>query len=80
MGAEAGTGGAGAAGWVDIGVVGIGAPIINVAVGLLYTEDGFGGKGFLYTLWAIWWFDLFLSALSAFGVVHIMSVRIHKLP
>nr|VWP00258.1 GATA type zinc finger protein Asd4 [Ganoderma boninense] len=47
--------------------------LINVAVGLLYTKDGFGGRGFLYTLWAIWWFDLFLSALSAFGVVHIMS-------
>ena len=31
-------------------------------------------KGFLYTLWAFWWFDMFLSALSAYGIVHLMLV------
>ena len=48
--------------------------LVNVAVVLLYQQGGFGGKGFLYTLWAFWWFDMFLSALSAYGIVHLMSV------
>ncbi len=54
--------------------------LINVAVGLLYEQGGFGGKGFLYTLWVIWWFDVFLSASSAYGIVHLMSVRVQNLP
>ncbi|KAM5535344.1 hypothetical protein V8D89_011029 [Ganoderma adspersum] len=49
--------------------------LVNVAVVLLYQQGGFGGKGFLYTLWAFWWFDLFLSALSAYGIVHLMFTR-----
>ena len=48
--------------------------LVNVAVVLLYQQGGFGGKGFLYTLWAFWWFDMFLSALSAYGIVHLMLV------
>ncbi|TBU49463.1 voltage-dependent anion channel-domain-containing protein [Dichomitus squalens] len=51
------------------------ATLINVAVGVIYTEDGFGGKPFLYTLWAFWWVDVALSVMSAYGIVHIMFTR-----
>ena len=54
------------------------ATLINVAVGVIYSEDGFGGRPFLYTLWAFWWVNVALSAMSAYGVVHIMSVSVHQ--
>lgn len=46
--------------------------LINIAVGLIYQEHGFGGKPFLYFLWATWWLVVALSFLSAFALVHIM--------
>ncbi|KAI1786160.1 voltage-dependent anion channel-domain-containing protein [Ganoderma leucocontextum] len=49
--------------------------LVNLAVDLLYVQGGFGGAGFLYTLWVLWWLDVFLSALSAYGVVHLMFTR-----
>ncbi|EJF65271.1 hypothetical protein DICSQDRAFT_79277 [Dichomitus squalens LYAD-421 SS1] len=51
------------------------ATLINVAVGVIYTEDGFGGKPFLYTLWAFWWVDVALSVMSAYGIVYLMFTR-----
>ncbi len=47
------------------------ATLISVAVGLIY-EGGFGGRAFLYTLWALWWLDVALSLLCTFVIVHIM--------
>jgi tellurite resistance protein TehA-like permease len=46
--------------------------LINIAVGLIYQEDDFGGTSFLYFLWATWWLDVALSFLCAFALVHIM--------
>lgn len=48
------------------------ATLINVAVGLIYEQYGFGHKAFLYFLWAMWWLDVVLSFLCAFLLVHIM--------
>lgn len=47
------------------------ATLINIGVGLIY-EDGFGGRGFLYFLWACWWVDVVISFLCAFAIVHVM--------
>lgn len=46
--------------------------LINLAVGLPYLQYHFGGERFIYTLWAIWWFDVALSFVTAFAVVHVM--------
>lgn len=48
--------------------------IINVGVQLIYEEYKFGGPAFLYFLWACWWYDVVLSFLCGFVLVHIMSV------
>lgn len=49
--------------------------IINVGVTLIYGEYNFGGKAFLYFLWACWWYDVVLSFLCGFVLVHIMMTR-----
>ncbi|KAI0630203.1 voltage-dependent anion channel [Trametes polyzona] len=54
-----------------------GATLLNVAVGQIYARDGFGGKGFLYTMWGLWWLDVMISFGCAFEIVHIMKTR-HK--
>ena len=46
--------------------------IISVAVGLVYEQEGFGGRGFIYFLWGCWWLDVVLSFASAFVLNHIM--------
>ena len=48
------------------------ATLINIGVGLIYEQEGYGGRGFLYFLWACWWFDVIISFLCAFAVVHLM--------
>ncbi|KAI0066104.1 hypothetical protein BV25DRAFT_1879139 [Artomyces pyxidatus] len=50
------------------------ATLINVSVTLFYSEYGFGGSAFLYTLWGFWWLDVAVSALCCWGLVHVMSV------
>ncbi|KAH9895128.1 voltage-dependent anion channel-domain-containing protein [Cubamyces lactineus] len=49
--------------------------LINIAVGFLYERKGFGGQGFLYAMWGLWWFDVVLSVACAFELVHIMKTR-----
>lgn len=46
--------------------------LINIAVSLIYQDNRFGGKPFLYAMWALWWLDVALSVLCAFALVHIM--------
>ena len=46
--------------------------LINVAVGLIYEQFNFGGRGFIYFLWGCWWVVVVLSFLCAFAVVHVM--------
>lgn len=50
------------------------ATIINVGVSLINQEYRFGGTAFLYFLWACWWYDVILSFLCGYVLVHIMSV------
>ncbi|RDB16951.1 Sulfite efflux pump SSU1 [Hypsizygus marmoreus] len=38
---------------------------------------GFSGTGFLYTLWAFWWLDLWLSFFCAFGMLYAMMTTHH---
>ncbi|KAI8972220.1 voltage-dependent anion channel [Trametes punicea] len=51
------------------------ATLLNIAVGFFYEKYGFGGKGFLYTMWGLWWLDVILSIGCAFELVHIMKTR-----
>ncbi len=46
--------------------------ILNIAVSLINSQYGFGGKPFLYVLWALWWLDSALSVLCCWGVLHYM--------
>jgi len=51
------------------------ATIINVGVSLINQEYRFGGTAFLYFLWACWWYDVVLSFLCGYVLVHIMMTR-----
>ena len=46
--------------------------LITISVVQIDLEYGFGGKGFLYALWALWWLDVAISFICAFIVVHVM--------
>ncbi|EJF58632.1 hypothetical protein DICSQDRAFT_172828 [Dichomitus squalens LYAD-421 SS1] len=48
--------------------------LISIAAGI-HAEAGFGDRYFVYTLWALWWADVFVSLMCAFGIVHIMFTR-----
>ncbi|KAH9895130.1 voltage-dependent anion channel [Cubamyces lactineus] len=50
------------------------ATLINSALNI--NQDwGFGGKGFLWTLWGFWWLDSAVSYAIAFGMLYTMMVR-----
>lgn len=46
--------------------------LLNVSVALISDKYRLGGKGFLYAMWGLWWIDVALSVLCAWGMVHIM--------
>ena len=46
--------------------------LISVAVNPIHVVYGFGGRPFLYFLWAVWWADIAMSALCCWGLLHIM--------
>lgn len=46
--------------------------LIGVGTTVLHGQYGFGGKGFLYTLWALWWIDVALSILCCWGGIYVM--------
>ena len=48
------------------------ATIIMGSVAILYESFGFGGRGFLMSLWALWWLDVALALLVCFGQLHVM--------
>ena len=52
--------------------------LINIAVGLISEQEGFGGRPFLYAVWAIWWLVVVLSFVCAFALVHVMWVRMRN--
>lgn len=48
------------------------ATILIAAVGVVYEYFEFGGEGFLYALWGLWWLDVGVSLVTCFGQLHIM--------
>ena len=48
------------------------ATLIGVGTTVLYDEYGFGGRGFLFTLWGLWWIDVAVSSLCCWGLVYVM--------
>jgi tellurite resistance protein TehA-like permease len=53
--------------------------LINVAVDVINVRYNFGGKGFLYFIWTVWWIVVVISVLCCWGIVHIMSVDLCSL-
>ncbi|KAA1476001.1 hypothetical protein DENSPDRAFT_842864 [Dentipellis sp. KUC8613] len=51
-----------------------GATILTVAITLFYNTYGFGGTGFLYTIWAFWWLDVAVSILCCWALIHVAFV------
>ncbi|EPQ57450.1 hypothetical protein GLOTRDRAFT_104971 [Gloeophyllum trabeum ATCC 11539] len=61
-----------------------GTTLINVSVTLMYNEYGFGGKSYLYTIWAHWWRDVagcriarqdhFLDKMTAVWLLPVVTV------
>jgi tellurite resistance protein TehA-like permease len=49
--------------------------LINVAVTVINGRLNYGGKSFLYFIWAIWWLDVFISFVCCWIGVHNMYVR-----
>lgn len=48
--------------------------LIVGAVGTIHGYFNFGGTGFLYALWGLWWADVVMSMAICFGQLHIMYV------
>ncbi|KAF8631735.1 hypothetical protein AX15_002219 [Amanita polypyramis BW_CC] len=54
--------------------------LLTGATGLLYRDLSFGGKGFLYFIWAMWWINVVIAAVSCWGVSHfVMGGQRHSL-
>ncbi|KAL5523957.1 hypothetical protein ACEPAG_8130 [Sanghuangporus baumii] len=51
------------------------ATLIIAAVGIVYEYFEFGGEGFLYAMWSLWWLDVAVSLVTCFGQLHIMFTR-----
>ncbi|KAF8200839.1 voltage-dependent anion channel [Pholiota molesta] len=49
--------------------------LINVAVLIIHTKYGIGGKGLLYFIWVMWWLDVVIACLCTWVGVHIMFIR-----
>ena len=50
------------------------ATLINVAVTVINGHLNYGGKPFLYFIWAMWWLDVFISFACCWVGVHFMYV------
>jgi tellurite resistance protein TehA-like permease len=48
--------------------------LINVAVTVINGQLNYGGKSFLYFIWAMWWLDVFISFACCWVGVHSMYV------
>lgn len=53
------------------------ATLIIVATSVLYTEWGWGGKPFLWFIWAVWWYDVAMGLICGFVLIHMMITRQH---
>ncbi|KAG0704523.1 voltage-dependent anion channel-domain-containing protein [Suillus ampliporus] len=47
--------------------------LINIASADVFQTYGFGGKPFIYTVWACWWINVVISLACCFGMMHVMS-------
>uniref|UniRef100_A0A0W0GBY7 C4-dicarboxylate transporter malic acid transport n=1 Tax=Moniliophthora roreri TaxID=221103 RepID=A0A0W0GBY7_MONRR len=47
--------------------------LFNIAVNLINQRYHFGGKGFLYTIWVVWWLDVAISIICCWGMLHVMQ-------
>ncbi|KAF4620542.1 hypothetical protein D9613_000668 [Agrocybe pediades] len=54
------------------------ANLIDMGV-ILNQRWHFGGHGFLYTMWAFWWFILGVSYFTAFGMLYVLSSTRHHM-
>jgi tellurite resistance protein TehA-like permease len=50
------------------------ATLINVSVIVINGQLNYGGKSFLYFIWAIWWLDVIISFVCCWLGVHTMYV------
>ncbi|SRR6266550_3039254 len=48
------------------------ATIMNVAINVLFERFSFGGKKFVYFIWALWWINFAISSACCWGIVHYM--------
>ncbi|OJA20492.1 hypothetical protein AZE42_01982 [Rhizopogon vesiculosus] len=46
--------------------------LINIASADIFETYGFGGKPFIYTVWACWWINVVISFTCCFGMMHVM--------
>ncbi|OAX42523.1 hypothetical protein K503DRAFT_733445 [Rhizopogon vinicolor AM-OR11-026] len=51
--------------------------LINIASADIFETYGFGGKPFIYTVWACWWINVAISFTCCFGMMHIMATLQH---
>ena len=50
------------------------ASLVNFAVVVINGQLNYGGKVFLYFIWAVWWLDVIISFLCCWVGVHTMFV------
>ncbi|KAF9244877.1 voltage-dependent anion channel [Melanogaster broomeanus] len=50
-------------------------PLLTMAIADIYDTYNFGGRPFVYAIWALWWLDVAISLLCCWGIVHIMKTR-----
>jgi tellurite resistance protein TehA-like permease len=54
--------------------------LINIASSDIFQTYGFGGKPFIYTVWACWWINVAISMTCCFGMMHVMiTLQQHSL-
>ncbi|KAG2342894.1 C4-dicarboxylate transporter/malic acid transport protein [Suillus weaverae] len=54
--------------------------LINIASSDIFQVYGFGGKRFIYTVWACWWINVAISMTCCFGMMHVMvTLQQHSL-
>ncbi|KAG8213805.1 voltage-dependent anion channel [Butyriboletus roseoflavus] len=46
--------------------------LLTVSITLIHGSYNFGGRSFVYAIWALWWLDVAVSILCFWGIVHIM--------
>ncbi|EJC97931.1 uncharacterized protein FOMMEDRAFT_129830 [Fomitiporia mediterranea MF3/22] len=51
------------------------ATVIISATGIVHEYFNWGGRAFVYVLWALWWADVVVAVAIFFGQLHIMFTR-----